>query len=69
MPAKLAITEGFTLTVKERTSLECFLEEHGNYCQDSGLTFERSHNSGIGWATKVTCQCGVDWDITDYGAW
>ncbi len=53
---------------KERMSLEGFLEDHGN-CTDSELTIEISHDSGIGVATVVVCQCGGKQDITDYAIW
>lgn len=53
---------------KERQDLEGFLEGHGN-CTDSELTIEVSHDSGIGVATVLVCQCGGKQDITDYGIW
>ncbi len=57
----------FTLTDRERSALEAFLEQHEN-CVDSELTFELEQ-TGIGVATTVSCQCGKSRNITDYSTW
>lgn len=67
---KTTNTKRLLLRFSENESriLAGFLKDHGN-CTNTELTIEISHDSGIGIATVVVCQCGGKQDITDYGIW
>jgi hypothetical protein len=54
---------------KEMDKLSRLWEFHKFDCSHQGVVRLEHRSGGIGTVTVVTCGCGKEMDVTDYGSW